>query len=147
MSKLELNLSKNSKASFDIDDRITFIGGDSGTGKTFTIDALIDAVKNPDISNIKKSILDRIIVCKDEENLQSIRGCSGKIIFLDRYDIFSEKAKAIMQEEMIRRDNTWIIMTRRPDFTINCGFSSNSYKTLKTYTNDNGVQVIETVDA
>ena len=128
----------------EIDERITFIGGDSGTGKTFIIDALIDAIKNPDIVKSEGLILDRVKVCEDEDVVCSIPDIKGNIIFLDRYDSYSEKTKELIWKKMAMKDNTWVLMSRNPDIPENYGFSKKSYKELETK-EINGKTVIYTV--
>lgn len=132
MSSIKMEISNKVSMQLEIDERITFIGGDSGTGKTFIIDALIDAIKNPDIVKSEGLILDRVKVCEDEDVVCSIPDIKGNIIFLDRYDSYSEKTKELIWKKMAMKDNTWVLMSRNPDIPENYGFSKKSYKELKT---------------
>lgn len=144
MSSIKMEISNKVSMQLEIDERITFIGGDSGTGKTFIIDALIDAIKNPDIVKSEGLILDRVKVCEDEDVVCSIPDIKGNIIFLDRYDSYSEKTKELIWKKMAMKDNTWVLMSRNPDIPENYGFSQKSYKELKTK-KTNGKTVIYTV--
>lgn len=144
MSKLILDLAKNIRVELNIDQRITFIGGNSGTGRTLLIENLIDAVKNKEVSLINRDLLDRIIVCRDSDDLPHIKNCSNKIVFIDRYDIFTSEEKEKVSKEISRQDSTWIIMTRRPNIKCKYGIGIDSYKELVTKV-ENGVQVIKTV--
>lgn len=132
MSLIKMEIDNNILMALEIDERVTFIGGDSGTGKTFIIEALIDATKNPDLVRAKGLKLNRIKVCTNEDAIYGISNVKGNIIFLDRYDNYSEKAKELIWRQMAKQDNTWVLMSRNPDIPQNYGFSRKSYKELKT---------------
>lgn len=145
MSLIKMEIDNKVLMILEIDERITFIGGDSGTGKTFIIEALMDATKNPDIVKSEGLILDRIKVCASEDTTYSISNIKGNIIFLDRYDNYSEETKKLIWKKMAKQDNTWVLMSRNPDIPKNYGFSEKSYKELKTKKASNGKTLIYTV--
>lgn len=145
MGNIRLTLNKNI-IDLEIDNRLTFISGDSGVGKTYIVDAFYDAMKNPDIANLEGISPDKIMVCKNEDTLQGIlkKEIKRYVIFIDRLDIYSEEGKQRLAEKIEDQDNTWIIISRRPDFKFkaNPGFSGNSFKTLKCKTDSKGNNIL-----
>lgn len=132
MSRLSIKVGKN-RFELDINERITFIGGDSATGKTLLVNAMYDVMKNPSASNIRGISAQNVRACKGEDTLQLALNNKKCLIVIDRYDIFSGKSRKILSKEIEKINyNTWIIMTRRPDFkfSYNPGVSAMSFGKL-----------------
>lgn len=144
MSRLILTFTPFSRAELDIDERITFISGNSYPEKEILIENLSFALNTKSNSLISKEILDKVVICRDEDSLYQLSECSRKLIFIDNYDNFLAKHKKLILKEMSRCDCTWIIFSDNPDFTENYGFSDQSFKKLISgYTN--GVHLIKTI--
>lgn len=139
---------KESNKIFDLDicERITFVIGDSGSGKTYLSNLLLDYTKNGGLSEsdvgISMYVTDppdyekqkvpnnKIIVCKDDTDVIKITRAKNKIIILDRYDIYSDEAKKKIDKVMRRYDNAWIIFSRYNNIP-NYGYSLRSMVTLE----------------
>ena len=141
MSEISIKLMEHLFIDLNLEERLTFIGGDSGTGKTLFVKALQDLVLNPDLAEIQGIGIDKFMVCLNEQQLPNILNCKNKIIIIDRYDIYSKKSKEQIWNKMSNLDNTWILMTRNPDIKENYGHSSRSYKILKTKRENNQIKL------
>lgn len=121
-----------------IQDRITFILGDSGVGKTFLIDVLKDAKKSPYSMKETNLPLDKLVIIDDSLNISVLNDVkNGSVVFIDKYDSFRLEEKEAVLKKMANTDATWIIMTRNPIFPVSLGVSNTSYKELKTKVNGN----------
>lgn len=138
MAKINLRLTSNTIIELNIEERITFIGGDSGTGKTLLMQAIFDAKENSTDIELKGIDIDKFELCFSENEVANLLTCHNKVILIDRYDIFDLKTKQTLWKKMSELDNTWIIMTRNPDIPYNFGHSSSSYKEIKQKTDNNG---------
>ncbi|MCC8152147.1 MAG: ATP-binding protein, partial [Lachnospiraceae bacterium] len=69
--------------SYDLrfEDRITLVGGDSGTGKTVLYDMLEDLKQTEEYNAIK------LFNYKSDDVLKHLRQCRNSFIFLDNEDI------------------------------------------------------------
>lgn len=132
MSEIRLRIGKNLVV-LDIRERLTFISGDSGIGKTLMVDMMYDIMKNPDASEITGLDPHKIVVCKNEDSLSLIFGRDRCLIVLDRFDIYSQDSKDLVQREIEKENNTWLIVTDKPSFKFsrNVGVSFSSFRTLK----------------
>lgn len=141
MSIIKAEINKKVIMSLDIDERITFIGGDSGSGKTLITEVMRDISNNPGILKIEGITEEQIVVFATEQEVNNLE-FSRKVVFIDRYDTYSLPTKQKLWRKMSKLDNTWIIMTRKPDIPKNYGFSIRSFKELKTQTHSNGVTTL-----
>jgi len=139
MSKVSFQIGINS-VNLDIKERLTFISGDSGIGKILIINMLYDIMKNPDASNITGISPNKIVVCKNEDSVKLIINKEKCLIAIDRFDIYSQDSKDIIQREIEKENNTWLIISRRPSFKFkkNVGASLSSFTTLKTIKTNTG---------
>ena len=131
MAIIKAELAKDTYMYLDLTERITFIAGDSGTGKTYIVDALDDISKNPDIAKIEGIKPEQIVILKDSNDVHKLSNTAGKIVFIDRYDIYTNEAKKKVWKALSSNQGIFIIMSRFPDIPYNFGFSKKSFKELK----------------
>lgn len=145
MSKVRIFVSEKVDIELDIDERLTIIGGDSGTGKTYIVNALYGAVRNPGIIKIDGINTNKLVVCRDEDAILNIKNKHKYFIVIDRYDSFSVETKKFIAKEMERCDCTWLIMSRYADIRtrFNIGYSTKSFKKL-VYIKDKDKVKLET---
>lgn len=135
MIRVKLNGVK-SIAELNIEDKITFITGDSGTGKTLLIDELLHISKSHESDRIQGMDIEQLLVFRDQADFYEYIAEDGdftrKIVFIDRYDKFSIKAKEQLFKAMKTYQNIYILMGRYIDLRENYGFTMNSIKELET---------------
>ena len=143
MSNYLIHLTKNIDFDMEINDRITIISGDSSTGKTFIINMMNIIIKMNKVNSVPKPLVPSdFIVCSNEDETFKINNAHHKVIFIDRYDIFSKDVKNMINKKMSQQDNTWIIMSRGTD--IKC-YGSIALKVLKSRI-ENGKRVLYLAD-
>ena len=134
---VELSIESKTVIELDLEDKLTFIGGDSASGKTYLTNMIFECLAGEFEVDIHGGTLEDFLVCMNERELGQVTGKRHKIIIIDRYDIYSRESKEKLLDAIEKEDNTWLIMTRSPDFE----FSMCSFKEIKTRT-ENGKQVI-----
>ena len=101
---------------FNVDIRLKSIvsvaTGHSSTGKTFLL-KMLDSLKNASKSNIIESNIniDDIIICNKESDIQNLllnNNCTGKTIFIDRYDYFKSDS---LEKFIMSGKNRVVIMS------------------------------------
>ena len=125
------NAYSNIKISLNIEERITVIGGNSGSGKTLMFNAIKDANVNSMMveCNVDSS---RFIILSDEEDIGKLTEINDmSIVFVDRYDSFGNDIKSQIWKKMKITNAIWIIATRNPDFPKGLCCSNRSFTELK----------------
>ena len=108
--------------SYDLvfDDRITLVGGDSGTGKTVLYEMLEDLRLTDEYKAIK------LFNYKSDELLESMKQCRGRFIVIDNADI--------LIDDEVRRFINFEFSNQYMLFLRNCdglNVSDKSFKVLK----------------
>lgn len=134
MAIIKAELDKDTNLYLDLSERITFIAGDSGTGKTFMINALDDISKNPDLALIDGIVPEQLLILKNSDDIHKLDNIDKKIVFIDRYDIYSADAKKKIWNAMSKNQGIYVLMSRYPDLPCNYGFSKKSFKELEDKT-------------
>ncbi len=112
--------------SYDLvfDDRITLVGGDSGTGKTVLYEMLEDLRLIDEYRSI------RLFNYKSDNFLQSIKKCRDSFIVIDNADILiNEEVKRFINFEF---SNQYMLFLRNCD---GLNVSDESFKVLKSDNN------------
>ncbi|MBR1453195.1 MAG: hypothetical protein IJ593_00900 [Lachnospiraceae bacterium] len=139
MSCIKIKERSGNEIDFDIKDRLTFIGGNSGTGKTFVIDIVKDMKLNGyevGDSNVDPS---RFVIIDSSLNIAVLKEVKdGSIVFIDNYDSFPEDSKKKVIKAMFKYAAIWIICTRYPKFPYGTCYSKDSYKELIAEKSDTG---------
>lgn len=96
---------------FKLDSYVTFIIGDSSTGKTFILKRIQRVIKEKSLrSKVKTNIsIDKTFVCLDEHDIKEIAGLEGCIIFIDRFDMLNN---AELEKMINSNKNLFVIMYR-----------------------------------
>ncbi len=130
MGKLICKSENGVEISFDINEKITVIGGYSASGKTYIINALKNAKKNS--YNLYSNIdVSRYIIIDDELNISNVNNIKNdSIVFVDRYDSFSNESKQAIWDKMKKTSAIWVVMSRNPDFPNGLSCSIKSFKEL-----------------
>ena len=138
MGELIVKSTGGTNIKLELSDRLTFIGGESGSGKTYMIRTIKGVSRNS--SSLKESNIDvsRFVIIEDENSLQLKAIKDGSVVLIDRYDCFSQAAKKSIWNKMKKVKATWIVMTRSADFPAWSGFSLRSFKTLECKHKRNG---------
>lgn len=136
MSNIHLDLG-NIIIDFNLRNRITFIGGNSGTGKTYIISLLKEYKRNKDMILKSNFNIDNMIFLEDESDISQLFSCNKNLIFVDRFDIYSNKSKKLVYKKMSERNCTWIIISRRPSLPENYGMGLDSIVELREEIKDN----------
>lgn len=124
-----------------IDERITVIGGLSGSGKTYLINEIKNIIKNPNSHTINVDI-SRFTVIDDELNISNVIGINDNtIVFVDRYDSFAKTSRIKIWEKMQTTKAIWVIVTRNPDFPKGLCCSTKSFKELKYISDKKHIQL------
>lgn len=137
ISTIDLSIESNTVIELDLEDKLTFIGGDSASGRTYMTNLIFECLAGELEADVHGGNLEDFLVCMNERELGQVTGKKNKIIIIDRYDIYSRESKEKLRDAIEKEDNTWLIMTHNPDFE----FSMCSFKEVKTRT-ENGKQVI-----
>lgn len=133
MSIIKAKLQNNIVMKIDITDRITFITGDSGTGKTYIVDNLADIAKSKDQSRLSGISIDQLVVFRNSGEIYEFianETFERKIVFIDRYDFLNIKTKKIIWNAMKSYEGIYILMSRYPDIPENYGYTRDSFKQL-----------------
>ena len=89
MSKISFESVDGIKIELEVDNRITFLGGNSGTGRSFLMKVLKDSQENPE--SIMKCDVDPqrfVFILNDEDMNETEEIADSSIVFVDRYDSF-----------------------------------------------------------
>lgn len=137
ISTIDLSIKSKTVIELNLEDKLTFIGGDSASGRTYMTNLIFECLAGELEADVHGGNLEDFLVCMNERELGQVTGKRHKIIIIDRYDIYSRESKEKLLDAIEKEDNTWLIMTRNTDFE----FSMCSFKEIKTRT-ENGKQVI-----
>lgn len=112
--------------SYDLvfDDRITLVGGDSGTGKTVLYDMLEDLKQTEEYNAIK------LFNYKSEDVLEKLKQCRNNFVVIDNADI--------LMDDEIRRFINFEFSNQYMLFLRNCdglNVSDKSFKVMKFESN------------
>lgn len=112
--------------SYDLvfDDRITLVGGDSGTGKTVLYDMLEDLKQTEEYNAIK------LFNYKSEDVLEKLKQCRNNFVVIDNADI--------LMDDEVRRFINFEFSNQYMLFLRNCdglNVSDNSFKVMKFESN------------
>ncbi len=106
--------------SLEFDDRITLVGGDSGTGKTVLYEMLEDIRLTDEYRSIK------LYNYKSDNFLESIKQCKGNFIVIDNADILiNDEVRKFINFEF---SNQYMLFLRNCD---GLNVSDKSFKVLK----------------
>lgn len=106
------------------DDRITLVGGDSGTGKTVLYDMLEDLKQTEEYSAIK------LFNYKSEDVLEKLKQCRNNFVVIDNADI--------LMDDEVRRFINFEFSNQYMLFLRNCdglNVSDKSFKVMKFESN------------
>lgn len=135
MSNLYIKSVANVVIDLAIKDRVTIIGGDSGTGRTYLTSIIKAAIKNRGFTLESNVDVARFVVIEDELNIENVNAIKEKsIVFIDRYDGYSEENKRRIWQKMKNVSAAWIIMSRYPDipqYAVNGGARCEELKYVK----------------
>lgn len=112
--------------SYDLvfDDRITLVGGDSGTGKTVLYDMLEDLKQTEEYNAIK------LFNYKSEDVLEKLKKCRNNFVVIDNADI--------LMDDEVRRFINFEFSNQYMLFLRNCdglNVSDKSFKVMKFESN------------
>ncbi len=112
--------------SYDLvfNDRITLVGGDSGTGKTVLYDMLEDLKQTEEYNAIK------LFNYKSEDVLEKLKQCRNNFVVIDNADI--------LMDDEVRRFINFEFSNQYMLFLRNCdglNVSDNSFKVMKFESN------------
>ena len=112
--------------SYDLvfDDRITLVGGDSGTGKTVLYDMLEDLKQTEEYNAIK------LFNYKSEDVLEKLKQCRNNFVVIDNADI--------LMDDEVRRFINFEFSNQYMLFLRNCdglNVSDKSFKVMKVESN------------
>ena len=112
--------------SYDLvfDDRITLVGGDSGTGKTVLYDILEDLKQTEEYNAIK------LFNYKSEDVLEKLKQCRNNFVVIDNADI--------LMDDEVRRFINFEFSNQYMLFLRNCdglNVSDKSFKVMKVESN------------
>ncbi len=108
----------------EFDDRITLVGGDSGTGKTVLYEMLEDLRLTDEYKSIK------LFNYKSDNLLESIKQCRNNFIVIDNADILiTDEVKRFVNFEF---SNQYMLFLRNCD---GLNVSDKSFKVLKLNNN------------
>ena len=144
MSKIGIDIRPDLKIRIDIQQMVTVFGDDSGTGKTFMITWFKNAWRN--------GLNGRLIgIRQDEIRVAELlmildEKIKNHVIFIDRVDRLSMKARSKLEKAINKCNNTWILMQRHAKLKISpdVGMSFDSHKRLETAVID-GVAILHDV--
>lgn len=132
MGYIDCKTTIGDKIHLGINERVNFIGGESATGKTLLINSIKNIVKNPIVVSESNVDISRFIVIDDELNLSVLNEVKdGSIVFIDRYDIYSENAIKKIEKKMQEVKAAWLIMSNYPRLSAGLGATFRSALTLK----------------
>ena len=106
------------------DDRITLVGGDSGTGKTVLYDMLEDLKQTEEYNAIK------LFNYKSEDILEKLKQCRNNFVVIDNADI--------LMDDEVRRFINFEFSNQYMLFLRNCdglNVSDKSFKVMKFESN------------
>ena len=117
--------------SYDLvfDDRITLVGGDSGTGKTVLYEMLEDLRLTDEYKAIK------LFNYKSDDLLESMKQCRDRFIVIDNADI--------LIDDEVRRFIKFEVSNQYMLFLRNCDGLNVSYKSFKVLKLDNNRITLE----
>ena len=128
MAKIKYRTNQGLTIDIQMPEQFVFLGGDSGTGKTYLINNLENIITNPEILLEKNVNPNNIVLIDKQINLDRLRYIQkGSYVFVDRYDNFSNSAKKKIIEKMREISAYWIIMTRNPDIPKGLGATGRSF--------------------
>ena len=108
----------------EFDDRITLVGGDSGTGKTVLYDMLEDLKQTEEYNAIK------LFNYKSEDVLEKLKQCRNNFVVIDNADI--------LMDDEVRRFINFEFSNQYMLFLRNCdglNVSDKSFKVMKFKSN------------
>ena len=112
--------------SYDLvfDDRITLVGGDSGTGKTVLYDMLEDLKQTEEYNAIK------LFNYKSEDVLEKLKQCRNNFVVIDNADILMDDE--VRQFINFEFSNQYMLFLRNCD---GLNVSDKSFKVMKVESN------------
>ncbi len=129
---------KNRVIELTLHDTVTFIGGDSGAGKSLLAEAFYDIMVNPDDElNLSGIRANKIRVVRNDAEANNLKDwdLNRCLVIVDRYDSFTPEHRRLVVEKIKKWKSTWIIMTRWPgkEFSEldNFQVSGSSYKIIE----------------
>lgn len=148
MSKIGIDIRPDLKIRIDIQQMVTVFGDDNGTGKTFMVTWFKNAWRNGLNDRLIGIRQDEIRVAENEAELLMIldEKIKNHVIFIDRVDRLSMKARSKLEKAINKCNNTWILMQRHAKLKISpdVGMSFDSHKRLETAVID-GVTILHDV--
>lgn len=155
MSKLVIHPNDRVVISLDIDQMVTILGGDSGTGKQFIQSQILDIQAQRDDQKVSGYDISNIEIIQDNRLVEHIDqiGLKEKLVIVDRVDTLQNIEMDKLVSEINKCKNTWILMKRLPDtatgrttskFNSDVNFTRYGYKQLSIH-KDNDITVIHDI--
>lgn len=100
-----------------LNEMITLVGGDSGTGKTYISKIIKSNVTEPTLRRLSTSNIDfdKTYVCLDKTDLDGVYNRTGHLIILDRFDTYADKK---LVDYIRTTPNLYIIMFRGGNYNL-----------------------------
>lgn len=155
MSKLVIHPNDRVVINLNIDQMVTILGGDSGTGKQFIQSQILDIQAQQDDQKVSGYDINSIEIIQDNRLVEHIDqlGLKEKLVIIDRVDTLQTDELDKLISEINKCNNTWILMKRLPDtvnnkainrFNNDVNFTRYEYKQLSIH-KDNDITVIHDV--
>lgn len=142
MSKLIIHPNDKVTIDLNIDSMVTILCGDSGTGKQYIQNQLLDIQAQQDKQRVTGFNIDDVEIIQDNRLVSHIDQLElkNKLVIVDRVDTLQDIEMHKLISEINKCENTWILMKRLPDtitskttngFSSDVNFTRYGYKQLK----------------
>ena len=117
MSKLVIHPNDRVVINLNIDQMVTILGGDSGTGKQFIQNQILDIQAQQADQKVSGYDINNIEIIQDNRLVEHIDqlGLIDKLVIVDRVDTLQAIEMDKLVSEINKCKNTWILMKRLPD--------------------------------
>lgn len=114
LSKIQIHPALNITVEINIDQMVTILCGNSGTGKTYIVDFLRVVKQTPGLIKYSGFDPDDILIIDRESEINQIGQdkIRGKLIIVDRADKLQTNTNEKLTELINKCQNTWILMKR-----------------------------------
>lgn len=114
LSKIQIHPALNITVAINIDQMMTILCGNSGTGKTYIVDYLRIIKSTPGLIKYSGFDPDNILIIDRESEINQIGQdkIRGKLIIVDRADKLQANTNKKLEELINKCQNTWILMKR-----------------------------------
>lgn len=114
LSKIQIHPALNITVAINIDQMVTILCGNSGTGKTYIVDSLRIIKSTPGLIKYSGFDPDNVLIIDRESEINQIGQdkIKGKLIIVDRADRLQADTNEKLNELINKCQNTWILMKR-----------------------------------